>query len=74
MNAPTNISAEAARFGSQEIADKVEARRAYIRSLISGKLDFRPLADKPLPEPTEDAPYDPVFDYTAASHSYFGRL
>lgn len=63
------LSPEAKRFGSQEIADKVAERRAYIRSLISGKRR----QTKPLPEPTEDAPYDPVFDYTAASHSYFGR-
>lgn len=73
MNAPApipNLTPEAARFGSQEIADKVEARRAYIRSLISGKR----LPTKPLPEPTEDAPYDPVFEAGSASLRYWGRI
>lgn len=28
----------------------------------------------PSPKVETRAPYDPVFDYTAASHSYFGRL
>lgn len=40
------------------------------------RIDAERLAKKgaALPESTDSAPYDPVYDYTAASHSYFGRL
>lgn len=74
MNIASTIEAQEAKAAEKARRLKETAERRAARWEHIARLRANPVERTPVkiarPDP---APYDPVFDYTAASHSYFWR-